>query len=324
MRNVMALILSGGGGERLGVLSAERAVSALPFGGKYRVIDFSLEQLPTPASASACSRARAGLAQRPHRRRPPVGSRPPPGRVVILQPYQTRSHAGWYRGTARRDHAELELPSRSAVPSVLVLSGDRHRMDYRALFLAHEQRSAAVTLAVTRVPSDQTQRFGMVTTDRGGRVRTLEGSPSAAPRRNASMGIYVFEFKCSAKCCARARWTSLTRRAASARGRGRAAYTRTSSTVSGKTSARSRRTTARAWSRAARAALPAARRALADPDARRRASRGDRLRQRADRGQPDRERLPHRRHRAALDSFFPGVSVGRGPRSRTPWSWRTP
>ncbi len=197
MRNVMALILSGGGGERLGVLSAERAVSALPFGGKYRVIDFSLSNcchsgighvgvLAQHAPASLNDHIGAGRPWDLDRRQ---------GGVVILQPFQTRSHAGWYRGTADAitqnwDYLEERRPDR-----VLVLSGDHvYRMDYRALFLAHEQRGASVTLAVTRVPADQTRRFGMVTMDRGGRVRTLEEKPERSAASHASMGIYVFEF----------------------------------------------------------------------------------------------------------------------------------
>jgi len=197
MRNVMALILSGGGGERLGVLSAERAVSALPFGGKYRVIDFSLSNcchsgignvgvLAQHAPASLNDHIGAGRPWDLDRRQ---------GGVVILQPYQTRQHAGWYRGTADAitqnwDYLEERRPDR-----VLVLSGDHvYRMDYRALFLAHEQRGASVTLACTKVPADQTRRFGMVTMDRGGRVRTLEEKPERSSATHASMGIYVFEF----------------------------------------------------------------------------------------------------------------------------------
>lgn len=197
MRNVMALILSGGGGERLGVLSAERAVSALPFGGKYRVIDFSLSNcchsglmnvgvLAQHAPASLNDHIGAGRPWDLDRRQ---------GGVVILQPFQTRQHAGWYRGTADAitqnwDYLEERRPDR-----VLVLSGDHvYRMDYRALFLAHEQRGASVTLACTRVPNDQAYRFGMVTMDRGGRVRTLEEKPERTAATHANMGIYVFEF----------------------------------------------------------------------------------------------------------------------------------
>ena len=197
MANVMALILSGGGGERLGVLSAERAVSALPFGGKYRVIDFALSNcchsglgqvgvLAQHAPASLNDHIGAGRPWDLDRRQ---------GGVVILQPYQTRNYAGWYRGTADAitqnwDYLEERRPDR-----VLVLSGDHvYRMDYRALFLAHEQRGAAVTIAVTHVPADQSRRFGMVTTDRGGRVRTLEEKPERSTATHASMGVYVFEF----------------------------------------------------------------------------------------------------------------------------------
>ena len=198
MRNVMALVLSGGGGERLGVLSAERAVSALPFGGKYRVIDFSLSNcchsgiesvgvLAQHAPASLNDHIGAGRPWDLDRRG---------GGVIILQPYQTRSHAGWYRGTADAitqnwNYLEEHRPER-----VLVLSGDHiYRMDYRALFLAHEQRGASVTMAVTRVPADQSRRFGMVTTDRGGRVRAIEEKPERSTSSNANMGVYVFEFE---------------------------------------------------------------------------------------------------------------------------------
>jgi len=103
MRNAMALILSGGGGERMGVLSAERAVSALPFGGKYRVIDFPLSNcchsgighvgvLAQHAPASLNDHIGAGRPWDLDRRN---------GGVVILQPYQTRSHAGWLRSGSR-------------------------------------------------------------------------------------------------------------------------------------------------------------------------------------------------------------------------------
>jgi len=197
MRDVMALILSGGGGERLGVLSAERAVSALPFGGKYRVIDFPLSNcchsgiesvgvLAQHAPASLNDHIGAGRAWDLDRRL---------GGVMILQPYQTRSHAGWYRGTADAVTQNWSILEERRPDRVLVLSGDHvYRMDYRALFLAHEQHGAAVTLAVTRVPAAQSRRFGMVTMDGSGRVRTLEEKPERTSATHASMGIYVFEF----------------------------------------------------------------------------------------------------------------------------------
>ena len=196
MRDVLALILSGGGGERLGVLCAERAVSALPFGGKYRVIDFVL---------SNCAHSGVGrvgvLAQHaPASLNDHIGAGRPwdldrrSGGVVILQPYQTRSHAGWYRGTADAiaqnwDWIEEHHPDR-----VLVLSGDHVvRMDYRPLLAAHLQREAAVTVAVTKVPAHEASRFGMVHAERSGRIRSIEEKPARTDAALANMGIYLFE-----------------------------------------------------------------------------------------------------------------------------------
>jgi glucose-1-phosphate adenylyltransferase len=196
MRDVLALILSGGGGERMGVLCAERAVSALPFGGKYRVIDFVLSNcahsgvgrvgvLAQHAPASLNDHIGAGRAWDLDRRW---------GGVVILQPYQTRSHAGWYRGTADAiaqnwDWVEEQRPER-----VLVLSGDHVvRMDYRPLLAAHLEREAAVTVAVTRVPPEEAHRFGMVHVDPAGRIRSLEEKPERTDAALANMGIYLFE-----------------------------------------------------------------------------------------------------------------------------------
>jgi glucose-1-phosphate adenylyltransferase len=196
VRNTMALVLSGGGGERLSVLTEERAVSALPFGGKYRVVDFVLSNgchsgleyvgvITQHAPISLHDHIGAGRTWDLDRRG---------GGVVVLQPFQTRQHSAWYRGTADAiaqnwDAIEDRRPSR-----VLVLSGDHvYRMDYRALLATHLEERAAATLAVTRVPPDQTRRFGMVTLDRDGRVRTLVEKPERADTPWASMGIYMFD-----------------------------------------------------------------------------------------------------------------------------------
>jgi glucose-1-phosphate adenylyltransferase len=196
VRDILALILSGGSGERLGVLCAERAVSALPFGGKYRVIDFVLSNcchsgvqqvgvLAQHAPASLNDHIGAGRAWDLDRRS---------GGVVILQPYQTRSHAGWYRGTADAiaqnwDWIEEQRPAR-----VLVLSGDHVvRMDYRPLIAAHLEKDAAVTVAVTRVPTEEAHRFGMVRVGADGRIESLDEKPERTNAALANMGIYLFE-----------------------------------------------------------------------------------------------------------------------------------
>jgi len=196
MRDVLVLILSGGGGDRLGVLCAERAVSALPFGGKYRVIDFVLSNcahsglervgvLAQHAPASLNDHIGAGRDWDLDRRS---------GGIVILQPYQTRSHAGWYRGTADAIVQNWGWIEEHRPERVLVLSGDHVvRMDYRPLIAAHLQRDAAVTVAVTRVPSDEAHRFGMVHVERSGRIRSLEEKPAQTDAALANMGIYLFE-----------------------------------------------------------------------------------------------------------------------------------
>ena len=196
MRGVLALILSGGGGERLGVLCAERAVSALPFGGKYRVIDFVLSN----CCHSGVQRVAVLAQHAPASLNDHIGAGRPwdldrrSGGIVILQPYQTRNHTGWYRGTADAitqnwDWIEEHHPDR-----VLILSGDHIvRMDYRPLIAAHIQREAAVTVAVTKVPADEVSRFGMVHVERSGRIRSIDEKPARTDAALANMGIYLFE-----------------------------------------------------------------------------------------------------------------------------------
>jgi len=193
---LMALLLSGGGGERLSVLTTERAVSAVPFGGKYRIIDFVL--------SNCCHSGITDLGiitqHAPTSLHDHIGSGRPwdfdrrSGGVLVLQPYQTRNQAGWYRGTADAiaqnwDHIEGRSSGR-----VLVLSGDHvYRMDYRALLRTHEQRRAALTMAVIPVPPDQSWRFGMARLDRDGRVLSLVEKPATSDAPFANMGIYLFE-----------------------------------------------------------------------------------------------------------------------------------
>jgi glucose-1-phosphate adenylyltransferase len=193
---LIGLVLSGGGGERLSVLTTERAVSAVPFGGKYRIIDFVLSNcchsgieqlgiLTQHAPTSLHDHIGSGRAWDLDRRA---------GGVLVLQPYQTRSHAGWYRGTADAIAQNWDLIDERKPDRVLVLSGDHvYRMDYRALLHAHESRRAALTMAVTRVPPDQSRRFGMVRLDRDGRMLSLVEKPEKSDAPFASMGIYLFD-----------------------------------------------------------------------------------------------------------------------------------
>jgi glucose-1-phosphate adenylyltransferase len=191
----MALVLSGGGGDRLSVLTAERAVSAIPFGGKYRVIDFVLSNcchseidrigvLTQHAPQSLHDHIGSGRAWDLDRR---------DARVLILQPYLTREHSGWYRGTADAVARNWDVVEEARVKRVLVLPGDHvYKMDYRPLFEAHERHGAGVTLAVTRVSPEETARFGMVTVEQD-RVVKLDEKPASSTSVMGSMGIVLFE-----------------------------------------------------------------------------------------------------------------------------------
>jgi len=196
MRQVMALVLAGGGSERLSVLTAERAVSAVPFGGKYRVIDFALSN----CCHSEIRQVALLVQHAPTSLHDHIGAGRPwdldhrGGGVMVLQPYQTRSHAGWYHGTADAIAQNWDLIEERTPERLLVLSGDHvYRMDYRALLRAHVESGASATMAVTRVAPEQSRRFGMATVERDGRVTALEEKPERASTPFANMGIYVFE-----------------------------------------------------------------------------------------------------------------------------------
>ncbi len=196
MRNALTLVLSGGGGERLGVLTAERAVSAVPFGGKYRVADFVLSN----CCHSGCVQVGVLTQHAPTSLHDHIGAGRPwdmdrrGGGVMILQPYLTRSHAGWYRGTADAISQNWDFIEDRRPDHLLVLSGDHvYQMDYRDLLATHVARGAAATLAVTRVPPDQTRRFGMATVDGEGNVVSLVEKPERAETPFASMGVYLFD-----------------------------------------------------------------------------------------------------------------------------------
>jgi glucose-1-phosphate adenylyltransferase len=196
VRRIVGLVLAGGGGEALSVLTTERAVSAVPFGGKYRVIDFVLSNcchseidgigvLSQHAPASLHDHIGAGR---------PWGFDHRDGGVLMLQPYLTRSDTDWYQGTAHAIARNWNLIEDLGVSRVLVLSGDQvYRMDYRRMLMLHERRGATVTLAVTRVPREESCRFGMVKFGPDGRVTALEEKPRRTQATHASMGVYLFE-----------------------------------------------------------------------------------------------------------------------------------
>ncbi len=192
---VVALILAGGEGRRLDVLSEKRAKPAVPFGGKYRIIDFCLSNcvnsdlhcvgvLTQYNPRSLHDHIRIGKAWDLDRM---VGG------VFLLQPYVSDALTDWYRGTADAVYQNLRF-IRDRMPSlVLILSGDHvYKMDYRDMLEFHRSHGADVTLGGVEVPQKEVSRFGIITTDNEGRVSRFEEKPPESNSNTASMGIYVF------------------------------------------------------------------------------------------------------------------------------------
>lgn len=195
---VLAMILAGGASTALSILTAERAEPSIPFGGKYRVIDFSLSNCVNSDIYNV-----AVLTQyKPRSLNDHIGNGKPwdldraVGGVRLLQPYASGEgeSGAWQRGTADAVRFNLDYIDEQRVDTVLVLAGDHiYKMDYRPLLRFHEAHDADCTIAVRTVSPHETHRFGMVGTDSSGRVTRFEEKPRRTLSRLASMGIYVFK-----------------------------------------------------------------------------------------------------------------------------------
>ena len=195
MERVVVMILAGGQGERLSILSRQRAKPAVPFGGKYRIIDFSLSNCVNSGYYNV-----GVLTQyRPHSLNDHIGIGRPwdldrqTGGVRLLQPYLGHVRSDWYRGTADAIYHNLFFIEPRQFRDVLILSGDHiYAMDYRPMIQFHREAEADVTVAVQEVPWADASRFGVMATAPDRRVIEFQEKP-AEPRSNlASMGIYVF------------------------------------------------------------------------------------------------------------------------------------
>jgi glucose-1-phosphate adenylyltransferase len=196
VRRVMAMVLAGGRGEGLGVLSVPRAAPALPFGGKYRVIDFTLSN----CVHSEIFKVALLTQHQPTSLVEHIGAGRPwdldriDGSVQILQPFVRRERSLWYRGTADALAQNANAIENANVQHVVVASGDHvYLMDYTQLVQAHEESGARITLAVSPAGGDRGARFGMVGLDEQDRVRRFDEKPGDTDLRWASMGLYVFD-----------------------------------------------------------------------------------------------------------------------------------
>src|SRR5215469_4389828 len=195
MSKVLAVILAGGQGERLSLLSQKRAKPAVPFAGKYRIIDFALSNCVNSDIYDVVV-----LTQyRPHSLHDHIGIGKPwdldrqNGGVRLLQPYIGRQDADWYQGTADAVYQNLDYIMEGHYDFVLVLAGDHiYRMDYGPMIAFHQQRKADATLGAVIVPLEEGHRFGILETDTETRVVSFEEKPKQPRGTLGSMGIYVF------------------------------------------------------------------------------------------------------------------------------------
>lgn len=191
----LAMILAGGQGSRLGALTKKIAKPAVPFGGKYRIIDFPLSNC-----ANSGINAVGVLTQyRPLELHSYLGTGEAwdldkkNGGVYILPPYMREKDGNWYRGTADAIYQNLNFIEAMDPDYVLVLSGDHiYTMDYSWMLEAHKMHKAEATIGVIEVPWEEASRFGIMNTDAEGRITEFEEKPQQPKSNLASMGIYVF------------------------------------------------------------------------------------------------------------------------------------
>lgn len=197
-KEMIAMLLAGGQGSRLGVLTANVAKPAVSFGGKYRIIDFPLSNCIN----SGVDTVGVLTQYQPLKLNTHIGIGLPwdldknIGGVSILPPYEKSSNSEWYTGTANAIYQNLEFMEYYNPEYVLILGGDHiYKMDYEVMLNYHKANNADITLACISVPMEEASRFGVVITDENKQILEFEEKPEK-PRSNlASMGIYIFSWK---------------------------------------------------------------------------------------------------------------------------------
>ncbi len=197
MDKLLAVIMVGGRGERLSILAQERAKPAVPFAGKYRIIDFVLSNcvnsgiynvlvLTQYQPTSITEHIGVGT---------PWGLVPPDRKIRLLQPFPAPERGrDWYKGTADAVRQNLDSIEEEDFDYVLILSGDHvYKMDYRSMLEIHQAKRADVTLAVTPIPEEELYRFGTVVINKKGRVTKFQEKIKKPESNLASMGVYIFK-----------------------------------------------------------------------------------------------------------------------------------
>ena len=197
-KEMIAMLLAGGQGSRLGVLTSKVAKPAVSFGGKYRIIDFPLSNCIN----SGVDTVGVLTQYQPLRLNTHIGIGIPwdldrnIGGVTVLPPYEKSTNSEWYTGTANAIYQNLDYMESFNPDYVLILSGDHiYKMDYEVMLDFHKQNKAECTIAVMPVPMEEAKRFGIMITDERRKILEFEEKPEN-PRSNlASMGIYIFNWK---------------------------------------------------------------------------------------------------------------------------------
>jgi len=197
-KEIVAMLLAGGQGSRLGILTKKLAKPAVPFGGKYRIIDFTLSN----CSNSGIDAVGVLTQYQPLTLNSYIGIGSAwdldrsGGGVSVLPPYVREQGGEWYKGTANAVYQNMDFIDQYDPEYVLVLSGDHiYKMDYSTMLRYHENKGATVTIAVIPVPWEETHRFGVMKTEEDGRIAEFQEKPKVAKSNLASMGVYIFNWK---------------------------------------------------------------------------------------------------------------------------------
>lgn len=196
-KEMIAMLLAGGQGSRLGVLTEKVAKPAVAFGGKYRIIDFPLSNCIN----SGIDTVGVLTQYQPLRLNTHIGIGIPwdldrnEGGVTVLPPYEKSTSSEWYTGTANAIFQNLDYMEQYNPDYVLILSGDHiYKMDYEVMLDFHKANKADITIACMPVPIEEASRFGIMVTDETGRVTEFEEKPEKPSSNLASMGIYIFSW----------------------------------------------------------------------------------------------------------------------------------
>lgn len=194
-KECVAMILAGGQGSRLGILTKNVAKPAVPFGGKYRIIDFPLSN----CAHSGINTVGVLTQYQPLELNTYIGNGQPwdldrnDGGVYVLPPYVSAEKGEWYKGTANAIYQNIAFIDRFDPKYVAILSGDHiYKMDYSLMLKAHKKAEAAATIAVIEVPWEEAPRFGIMNTDEDMTITEFEEKPKKPKSNLASMGVYIF------------------------------------------------------------------------------------------------------------------------------------